>query len=108
MAVEALARCEIYRTEGTSDGPIGELVASAREAHSRVLSVADRRDLRVFGAPGEVAKFSPQLHRLMGANTAPDQVVIVDPGVESFSAFGRRVVVPAVVKPAGNGKLPER
>lgn len=98
LAVEGLARCEFFRSESPADGPIKELVEGAREAHNRVLSVAVRRDLRVFGAPGEVVKFSPQLHRLVGTATAPDQVVIVDPGVECLGSFGKRVVVPAVVE----------
>ena len=98
LAVEGLVRCEFFRSEGPVDGPTKELVEGVREAHNRVLSVAARRDLRVFGAPGEVVKFSPQMHRLVGTATAPDQVVIVDPGVECLGSFGKRVVVPAVVE----------
>ena len=98
LAVEALARCELLDSDRGLDAPVRELVERAREARNRVLSVVHRRDLRVFGAPGEDVKFSPQAHQLMGSEAAPDRVVVVEPGVEAAGSFGRHVVVPAIVK----------
>ena len=97
LAVEALARCELVANGNRGDGASGELVSRALEVRERTLSVARRRNLRVFGDPGEVVKFSPNAHRLTDPVAAPDNVRILKSGVESEGQFGVRVVVPALV-----------
>ena len=98
LAVEALARCELVASGDHSDGVAGEMVNRAMEVRERTLSVARRRNLRVFGEPGELVKFSPNAHRLTDPDAAPDKVRIVEPGVESDGRYGARVVVPALVR----------
>ena len=97
LAVEALARCELVAKGDRSDSVARELANRALEVRERTLSVARRRNLRVFGEPGEVVKFSPNAHRLTDPDAAPDNVRIVEPGVESGGQYGARVVVPALV-----------
>ena len=95
LAVDPLvSKCR--RLEGHADA--SELVAGVREAHNRVLTVANRRNLRAFGELGEVVRFSPRAHKLAASReVAPDRVRIVRSGVESQGSFGTRVVVPAIV-----------
>ena len=100
LASEAMARCELFADAAVANGPVRDLVARAREARERVLSVAQRRELRTFGTPGETVRYSPAAHRMAGAGVASGDVVIVEPGVESQGAFGARVVVPALVQSA--------
>ena len=95
LAVEALDRCELVATGKTTDAETGEFVRKAIEARDRVRSIARRRNLQVFGEPGSIVKFSPNAHRLTTPEAAPDNVRIVEPGVESQGSFGVRVVVPA-------------
>lgn len=97
LAVESLVRCRSLANSDRGDSVAGELVSRALEVRERTLSVARRRNLRIFGEPGEVAKFSPNAHRLANPDAAPDNVRIVEPGVESVGQFGARVIVPALV-----------
>ena len=96
LAVEALARCDLV-ANADRDGVTEELASRATDVRERTLSVARRRNLRVFGEPGEVVKFSPTAHRLTNSDAAPDDVRIVEPGVESVGRHGARVVVQALV-----------
>ena len=96
LAVEALMRCEQVANGKTTDAEAGALVRKAVEARDRVQSIARRRNLQVFGEPESIVKFSPNAHRLTTPGAAPDNVRIVEPGVESQGSFGVRVVVPAV------------
>lgn len=98
LASEAMARCRLFAGDDAEDGGVRELVDRAREVRERVRSVAERRELRVFGTLGEVVPYSPAAHRLTGAEVAAGDVVILAPGVESQGAFGARVVVPALVE----------
>lgn len=97
LAAEALSRCELIANGARSDDVAGELVGRALEVRDRTLSVARRRNLRIFGEPGEVVKFSPSAHRLADPEGAPDNVCVVEPGVESDGQFGARIIVPALV-----------
>lgn len=97
LAVESLARCELVANRDRNDTGAGEMVTRALEVRERTLSVARRRNLRVFGEVGEVVKFSPNAHRLTDADAAPNNVRIIEPGVESAGQYGARVVVPALV-----------
>ena len=96
LAGEALARCELVASGESADVEAGEFVDRALEVRNRVQSLARRRNLQVFGEPGEVVKFSPTAHRLATPDVAPDLVCIIEPGVESRGSFGARVVVPAL------------
>ena len=97
LAVESLARCELVASGDRNDAIAGETVTRAMEVRERMLSVARRRNLCIFGEVGEVVKFSPNAHRLTNADAAPDNVRIIEPGVESAGQHGARVVVPALV-----------
>ena len=96
LAVEAMPRCELFNSDSIAETKANELVDCARNVRKRVLSVAGRRNLRTFGEPGEVVKFSPHAHRLTTPEAVADEVRIVEPGVESQGSFGARVVVPAI------------
>ena len=98
LAVEALARCEPVANRESGDTEAGGFgfVRHALEVRDRVQSVARRRDLQLFGEPGDIVKFSPNAHRLATPDAAPDHIRIIEPGVESQGSFGARVVVPAL------------
>ena len=97
LAVEALARCDLVASGNHGDSMAGELASRALDVRERTLSVARRRNLRTFGEPGEVVKFSPNAHRMADSDAAPDNVRIVEPGVESDGQYGARIIVPALV-----------
>ncbi len=98
LAVDALARCALFAAE-PGDAETAELVRAARDVRGRVLSVASRRNLRMFGDHGEVVKYSRAAHRLVTPDAAPNDVKVVERGVESVGSFGSRVLVPALVSP---------
>lgn len=97
LAVESLTRCELVTNADRSDTVTSEMVGRALEVRERVLSVARRRNLRVFGKPGEIVRFSPNAHRLTNTDASPADVRVMEPGVESTGEYGARVVVPALV-----------
>lgn len=97
LAVESLAQCELVANGDRNNRATSEMVDHAMEVRERTLSVARRRNLRVFGTPGEVVKFSQNAHRLTDTDAAPSNVRVIEPGVESTGQYGARVVVPALV-----------
>ena len=97
LAVESLTRCELVANADRNDTVTSEMVGRALEVRERLLSVARRRNLRVFGKPGEIVRFSPNAHRLTNTDASPADARVMEPGVESIGEYGARVVVPALV-----------
>ncbi len=73
-----------------------EFIRRAEELKGRILHVANRRSLSVFGEVGEVVDFSPHAHRSTGSG-ASSKARIVKSGVEVTVQGGRRVVIRAIV-----------
>ena len=74
------------------------VVDLTRQLIDRVSFLADRRQLRLFGSPGEVVEFSPHAYRLPDDAPLTRRVQIQSPGVEKRGRSASRVVVPALVK----------
>ena len=74
------------------------VVALTRQLIDRVSFLADRRQLRLFGSPGEVVEFSPHAYRLPDDASLTRRVRIQSPGVEKRGRSASRVVVPALVE----------
>ena len=64
----------------------------------RLSFLADRRQLRLFGSPGEVVDFTPQAYRLPDNAPLARRVQIQSPGVEKLGRSASSVVVPALVE----------
>ena len=75
------------------------VVRLTRELIERVNSLAERRNLRLFGSPGEVVDYSPYAFRLPEGASIARRVQIKSPGVEKRGRAASRVVVPALVDP---------
>ena len=73
------------------------LFSNARDLTDRVIALAGRRQLRIFGAPGDVVDFSPHAYRLPDDAPLTRRVQIVSPGVEKSGRAASKVVVPALV-----------
>ena len=73
------------------------LFSNARDLTDRVIALAGRRQLRLFGSPGEVVEFSPHAYRLPDDSPLTRRVQIVSPGVEKSGRVASKVVVPALV-----------
>ena len=73
-----------------------DLIRGAEELKARVLHVANRRNLTVFGEVGDVVDFSPHAHRSTGSG-ASSKARIVKSGVEVTAQGGSRVVIRAIV-----------
>ena len=76
---------------------ITALFSSARELADRVTALAGRRQLSLFGCPGDVVEFSPHAYRLPDDAPLTRRVKIVAPGVEKSGRAASKVVVPALV-----------
>ena len=74
------------------------VVDLTRQLIDRVSFLADRRQLRLFGSPGEVVDFSPHAYRLPDNVPLTRRVQIRSPGVEKHGRSASRVVVPALVE----------
>lgn len=73
-----------------------EFIRCAEELKARILHVANRRKLSVFGEVGEIVDFSPHAHRSTGSG-ASSKARIVKSGVEVTAQGGNRVVIRAIV-----------
>ena len=73
------------------------VVDLTRQLIERVNLLGDRRQLRLFGSPGEVVDFSPHAYRLPDDAPLTRRVRIQSPGVEKHGRLASRVVVPALV-----------
>ena len=73
------------------------VVDLTRQLIERVNLLADRRQLRLFGSPGEVVEFSPHAYRLPDDAPLTRRVQVQSPGVEKHGRLASRVVVPALV-----------
>lgn len=73
------------------------LFSNARDLTDRVIALAGRRQLRLFGAPGDVVDFSPHAYRLPDDAPLTRRVQIISPGVEKSGRAASKVVVPALV-----------
>lgn len=76
---------------------ITALLTNARDLADRVTALAGRRQLRLFGSPGDVVEFSPHAYRLPDDTPLTRRVRIVAPGVEKSGRAASKVVVPALV-----------
>ena len=74
------------------------VVDLTRQLIDRVTFLADRRQLRLFGSPGEVVDFSPHAYRLPDNNPLTRRVQVQSPGVEKQGRSASRVIVPALVE----------
>ena len=74
------------------------VVDLTRQLIDRVIFLADRRQLRLFGSPGEIVDFSPHAYRLPDDAPLTRRVQIRSPGVEKRGRSASRVVVPALVE----------
>ena len=74
------------------------VVDLSRQLIDRVSFLAERRQLRLFGSPGEVVDFSPHAYRLPDDEPLTRRVQIQSPGVEKQGRSASRVVVPALVE----------
>ena len=77
---------------------ITRVVDLARQLIDRVTFLADRRQLRLFGSPGEVVDFSPHAYRLPDNRPLTRRVQVQSPGVEKQGRSASRVIVPALVE----------
>ena len=99
LAARSLARCELLSQEHT-EGLVGDLVERSRELESRVTLLAARRKLAAYGTIGGTEKFLPHAHHSTNPDAAPDQVEVLQEGVERHGTV-TRVIVPAIVRPLG-------
>ena len=74
------------------------VVDLSRQLIDRVTFLADRRQLRLFGSPGEVVDFSPHAYRLPENKPLTRRVQVQSPGVEKRGRSASRVIVPALVE----------
>ena len=74
------------------------VVNLTRQLIDRVNFLANRRQLRLFGSPGEVVDFSPHAYRLPDDAPLTRRVRIQSPGVEKRGRLASRVIVPALVE----------
>ena len=74
------------------------VVDLTKQLIDRVSFMADRRQLRLFGSPGEVVDFSPHAYRLPDDAPLTRRVQVRSPGVEKLGRSASRVVVPALVE----------
>ena len=81
-------------------GTIEDLLGLARDLAGRLDQLADRRQLRLFGEPGEVVDFSPYAYRLPEGAPAVRRVRVESPGVEKRGRSASKIVVPALVSAA--------
>ena len=77
---------------------IARVVDLTRQLIDRVTFLADRRQLRLFGSPGEVVDFSPHAYRLPDNEPLTRRVQVQSPGVEKRGRSASRVIVPALVE----------
>lgn len=74
------------------------VVDLTKQLIDRVNFLADRRQLRLFGSPGEIVDFSPHAYRLPDDAPLTRRVQVQSPGVEKCSRSASRVIVPALVE----------
>ena len=76
---------------------IASVFNMTRDLIDRVSSLAGRRQLRLFGSPGDIVEYSPYAYRLPDDTPLARRVRILSPGVEKCGRSASRVVVPALV-----------
>ena len=76
---------------------ITELANLTKQLIDRVNILAERRQLQLFGSPGEVVEFSRYAYRLPEDRPVTRHVQIQSPGVEKRGRMASRVVVQALV-----------
>ena len=76
---------------------ITEMANLTKQLTDRVNLLAERRQLQLFGSPGEVVEFSRHAYRLPEDKPVTRHVMIQSPGVEKRGRTASRVVVPALV-----------
>ena len=77
---------------------ITSVVDLTKQLVDRVSFLADRRQLRLFGSPGEVVEFTPHAYRLPDNAPLTRRVQVQSPGVEKLGRSASIVVVPALVE----------
>ena len=77
---------------------ITSVVDLTKQLVDRVSFLADRRQLRMFGSPGEIVDFAPHAYRLPDNAPLTRRVQVQSPGVEKLGRSASRVVVPALVE----------
>ena len=77
---------------------IAGVVDLTRQLVDRVIFLADRRQLRLFGSPGEVVDYSPHAYQLPNNEPLTRRVQVQSPGVEKRGRSASRVIVPALVE----------
>ena len=77
---------------------ITRVVDLSKQLVDRVSFLAERRQLRLFGSPGEIVDFSPHAYRLPDNEPLTRRVQVQSPGVEKKGRSASRVVVPALVE----------
>ena len=79
---------------------ITRVVDLTRQLIDRVSFLADRRQLRLFGSPGEIVDFAPHAYRLPDDEPLTRRVQVQSPGVEKRGRSASKVIVPALVEPS--------
>ena len=79
----------------------------AVELADRIQSLANRRGLKIFGAPGDFVEYSPHAYKLASGAAITRRVRIVSPGVEQVGAKTSRVLVHALVEPLDPASPPD-
>ena len=100
------------RTDASASSMIGDLrfkapihvdtltgiVDLTKQLTDRIDFLATRRQLRLFGSPGEVVEFKSHAYRLSENSEFARHVQVQSPGVEKLGRTASRVIVPALVK----------
>lgn len=77
---------------------ITRVIDLSQQLVDRVSFLAERRQLHLFGSPGEIVDFSPHAYRLPDNEPLTRRVRVQSPGVEKKGRSASRVVVPALVE----------
>ena len=97
MSIDAMLNDIRFKAPIHADTITGVLDLT-KQLIDRVIFLADRRQLRLFGSPGEIVDFSPHAYRLPDDAPLTRRVQIQSPGVEKRGRSASRVVVPALVE----------
>ena len=97
-SLDALLR-ELDITAPIQARALRKFAKHAVDLTDRIQSLANRRGLRVFGAPGDVVEYSPHAYKLASGATITRRVRIASPGVEQVGEKTSRVLVHALVEP---------
>ena len=97
LSVDALLNDIRFKVPIHAD-TITNVVGLTKQLVDRVSFLADRRQLRLFGSPGEIVDFAPHAYRLPDNSPLTRRVQIQSPGVEKLGRSASSVVVPALVE----------